>query len=68
MLPFPPEDMAASLDPTPWTLSAVWQLAQTRELGANQLYYLDHPAIGVLIQVRPYVLPPRLVNELESDF
>ncbi|HEY0963991.1 MAG TPA: CsiV family protein [Pseudomonadales bacterium] len=51
-----------------WELSAVWQLAQTRELSANQLYYLDHPALGVLIQVRPYVLPPLLPIDGEEDF
>ena len=64
--PFPPETTALVPDPTPWELTAVWQLAQTRELGVNQLYYLDHPAIGVLIQVRPYVLPPRVLAE--DDF
>jgi hypothetical protein len=68
MVPFAREETPALPDTTPWTLAAVWQLAQTRELSANQLYYLDHPAIGVLIQVRPYVLPPRLVIEDESDF
>lgn len=52
----------------PWELAAVWQLAQTRELSANQLYYLDHPAIGVLIQVRPYVLPPLLPVDGAEDF
>lgn len=36
---------------------AVWQLQQTRDLGAELLYYLDHPAIGVIIQLRPYLLP-----------
>lgn len=68
MLPFEPVDNTAMPGATSWTLSAVWQLAQTRELAANQLYYLDHPAIGVLIQVRPYVLPPLVIVEDESDF
>jgi hypothetical protein len=67
-LAFPPELTAATPDQAPWELSAVWQLAQTRELGVNQLYYLDHPAIGVLIQVRPYVLPPRILAEDQGDF
>ncbi len=69
-LPFPPQPNAALQQPdlTPWDLSAVWQLAQTRELSVNQLYYLDHPAFGVLIQVRPYVLPPRIVAEDAGDF
>lgn len=51
-----------------WELTAVWQLEQTRELSVNQLYYLDHPAIGVLIQVRPYVLPLRAPVDGAEDF
>jgi hypothetical protein len=51
-----------------WTLAEVWQLKQTRELGANQLYYLDHPALGVLIQIRPYELPARQTAADEADF
>jgi hypothetical protein len=52
----------------PAELVEVWQLAQTRELGAGQLYYLDHPALGVLIEIRPYVLPERIVVNDEEDF
>lgn len=59
---------AAAAPAQNWELTAVWQLAQTREMSANQLYYLDHPAIGVLIQVRPYVLPPRLPVDGSEDF
>lgn len=66
--PFPPVGTTPPSEAAPWDLAAVWQLAQTRELGANQLYYLDHPAIGVLIEVRPYLLPPRLVDMEQSDF
>jgi hypothetical protein len=51
-----------------WELSAVWQLEQTREMTANQLYYLDHPAIGVLVQIRPYVLPLREPVDGAGDF
>lgn len=69
-LPFPlPFSLSiAEQELTPWALTAVWQLAQTRELGGNELYYLDHPAFGVLIQIRPYLLPPRLVAEDQEDF
>jgi hypothetical protein len=35
----------------------VWQLEQSRDLNSNQFYYLDHPAIGLIVQIRPYVLP-----------
>jgi hypothetical protein len=32
-------------------------LNQTRELGPNALYYLDHPTMGMLVEIRPYQLP-----------
>lgn len=67
-LPFPPALDARVPVAATWDLAAVWQLAQTRELGANQLYYLDHPALGMLIQVRPYLLPPPLPSDLPEDF
>lgn len=51
-----------------WLVTEVWQLEQTRELGANQLYYLDHPALGVLIQLRPYQLPALETAVDEADF
>ncbi len=35
----------------------VWQLEESRDLMAGEYYYLDHPALGVLVQIRPYVLP-----------
>lgn len=51
-----------------WIVTEVWQQQQTRELGAGQLYFLDHPTLGVLVEVRPYVLPVRLAEENQEDF
>lgn len=50
------------------SIEEVWQLELSRELNADQLYYLDNPAIGVLIQIRPYVLPARLTSDGGEDF
>jgi hypothetical protein len=49
----------AGISPPPGTRVPVqvWQLEQTRDLNSNQFYYLDHPAIGLIVQIRPYVLP-----------
>jgi hypothetical protein len=30
----------------------------TRELRSNEFHYLDHPAVGVLVQIQPYTVPP----------
>jgi hypothetical protein len=51
-----------------WVVTEVWQQQQSRELGAGQLYLLDHPTLGVLVEVRPYVLPQRLAEENQEDF
>jgi hypothetical protein len=40
-----------------WYPEKIWQLNQTRELGPNALYYLDHPTMGMLVEIRPYQLP-----------
>lgn len=35
-------------------------MEQTRSMISNQLHYLDHPDFGVLVEVRPYLLPDPL--------
>jgi hypothetical protein len=50
------------------TVTEVWQMQQTRDLRAEQLYYLDHPAFGVIIQIRPYLLPEQPLMTDEGDF
>lgn len=69
-LPFPFEETKdpALVQADLRTIVEVWQMQQTRELGANELYYLDHPAFGVLIQLRPYLLPEQAIVTDEVDF
>ncbi|MES2626997.1 MAG: CsiV family protein [Pseudomonadota bacterium] len=52
----------------PVAITEVWQQQQTKDLGANEIYYLDHPALGILIQIRPYLLPEQPVLADEGDF
>jgi hypothetical protein len=51
-----------------WSLMEVWQQEESRELVPGQLYYIDHPALGVLIEIRPYVLPVRATLLPEEEF
>lgn len=44
-----------------WYPTSIWQLNQSRDVGPNALYYLDHPAMGLLIEIRPYLVPDSLV-------
>jgi hypothetical protein len=51
-----------------WGLTEVWQQEESRELVPGQLYYIDHPALGVLVEIRPYVLPVRETLLPEEEF
>ena len=37
----------------------VYVMEQSREMRSNEFHYLDHPALGLLISVKPYTVPPR---------
>ncbi|MCB1664314.1 MAG: hypothetical protein KDI28_00925 [Pseudomonadales bacterium] len=34
------------------------QFQQSRDLRSREFHYLDHPAMGMLVQITPYTLPP----------
>jgi len=63
-VPLPPfaEFMAANTQSTgsafDLVIDQVYPMLQTRQMISNELHYLDHPALGMLIEVRPYELPP----------
>lgn len=69
-LPLPVQAAEAEVPDTisGWSLSEVWQQEQTRELAPGQLYYIDHPALGVLVEIRPYLLPLRETLLPEEEF
>jgi hypothetical protein len=46
-------------------IDQVYPMLETRQMISNQLHYLDHPALGMLIEVRPYELPPVFDFSLE---
>ena len=61
-----PEMPAALDDPTngatrsaknPVSSFRVYPLRQSREMRSNEFHYLDHPALGLIIAVRPYNPP-----------
>jgi len=51
-----------------WTITQIWQQQQSQVLATQEFYYLDHPAFGILIQVRPYLLPEMAEIEDVADF
>ncbi|MFL2840342.1 MAG: CsiV family protein [Pseudohongiellaceae bacterium] len=46
-------------------IDQVYPMQEIRQMISNELHYLDHPAIGMLIEVRPYELPPLFDFSLE---
>ena len=40
------------------TISRVYPMRQQRELRSNEFHYLDHPALGIVVQISPYDRPP----------
>ena len=61
-----PEIPAAVSDPTSGTTRSakypaasfrVYPMQESREMRSNEFHYLDHPALGLIIAVRPYDLP-----------
>jgi hypothetical protein len=51
-----------------WMSSGAWQLRDSRLLTSDTYHYLDNPAIGVIVQMRPYEVPPRDLPGTEEDF
>src|SRR5690606_24620900 len=52
----------------PPAIARIWQLRESRSVNTGELYYLDHSHLGVLLEVRPYVLPELFVPESADDF
>jgi hypothetical protein len=54
-------------DEQQWHNAQVIPVLNTRELRSNEFHYLDHPAVGVLVQIQPYTLPPLPEPEMNSE-
>jgi hypothetical protein len=70
-LPAPDPAQDSAIDTTQlgtWMSSGAWQLLDTRLLTPEAYHYIDNPAIGLILQVRPYELPPRELAAAEADF
>jgi len=67
-LPLPPEEFADSLNygTTNPDLNyhpiRIYHLQQDRDMRSNEFHYLDHPALGAVILVKPYEKPPLAPN------
>lgn len=44
-----------------YPISEVWPIAQSKRLQKNEVYYIDHPEVGALVTIKPYM--PELLNQ-----
>jgi len=47
-------------DTTQYVVNQIVPMHQTREMRSNEFHYIDHPALGILIQIAPYTPPTPL--------
>jgi len=47
-------------------VNRIMQLRQTRDMRSDEFHYIDHPAMGILVQITPYVVPEIPVVEVEE--
>jgi hypothetical protein len=62
------EEIAEGTAAGAWISSGAWQLRDSRLLTTETYHYFDNPAVGVLVQLRPYTVPPRDLPGTEADF
>jgi hypothetical protein len=74
-LPAIPEAMKTDLDSLTrdeqglqYGINRIFHMEQSREMRSNQFHYIDHPAIGIVILVKPIDVPPFALPEFEFDF
>ncbi len=65
MQPFPETSNIIDGESFDLFIDQVYPMLETRQMISNELHYLDHPALGMLIEVRPYELPPLFDFSLE---
>jgi len=48
-----------------YTVTRVFQLKQSRDMRSREFHYLDHPAMGLVILVEPYEVPPMPLADID---
>lgn len=50
-----------------YSVTRVFQFKQSRDMRSTEFHYLDHPAMGLVIMVEPYELPPVPVSRFDAS-
>lgn len=59
-------DISTELSAAPsleWHVSRMIPVLSTREMRSNEFHYVDHPAVGIVVYVFPYDVPPAPMTE-----
>ncbi len=59
-------DMDENADAVEYYVNRIVQLRQVRDMRSGEFHYIDHPAMGILVQITPYVVPEIPVPETEQ--
>ena len=51
-------EAAGELAAGSFDIARIYQMVQSRDMRSNEFHYLDHPAIGIVVMVNPYEVPP----------
>ena len=55
-------------EPRPvYFINRIFQLKQSRDMRSTEFHYLDHPAMGLVILVEPYTVPPMPPPEFDFE-
>lgn len=50
-----------------YQINRIIEFRQTRDMRLEQFHYLDHPAMGMLVQVTPWQVPPPPESEVPAE-
>jgi hypothetical protein len=73
-LPAIPEAMKSELDSLArnelalqYGINRVFHMEQSREMRSTEFHYIDHPAMGIVILVKPIEVPPLVLPEFDFE-
>lgn len=57
---------------TGYPIEAIWPIKQSKRIQEEEVYYIDHPQIGVLVSIKPYEpvpinMPPKQNDAIEEQ-
>ncbi|MGB0449461.1 MAG: CsiV family protein [Porticoccaceae bacterium] len=59
------EEQPTPPQPTSYPVSSLWVFDQSKRLEEQQSYYLDHPKMGILVNIKPHEV--EITNPLEEE-